>query len=198
MEGKERQPGASVEDGMEIRTEQALPKGTVVMNGYDLGYLDKNKGWFREGQHGREVTVDAIRVEPVTEGKYKMTAIIDGETVSHEISQKQYDKFMAIDDFHRMKLFSKIFGEVDMKSRGDGVALGTKIGAALLAGVTVLGELGRGFHDRPCPDIFVEHHGHGPEARAYFKPGVDTPMDVAARNYEAAVNTEMMQRELSR
>lgn len=198
MEGKERQPGASVEDGMEIRAEQALPKGTVVMNGNDLGYLDRNKGWFREGQHGREVTVDAIRVEPVTEGKYKMTAIIDGETVSHEISQKQYDKFMTIDDFHRMKLFSKIFGEVDMKSRGDGVALGTKIGAALLAGVTVLGELGRGFHDRPCPDVFVEHHGHGPEARAYFKPGVDTPMDVAARNYEAAVNTEMMQRELSR
>lgn len=57
-----------------------------------------------------------IRVEPVTEGKYKMTAVIDGETVSHEISQKQYDKFMAIDDFHRMKLFSKIFGEVDVKS----------------------------------------------------------------------------------
>ena len=107
---------------------------------------------------------------------------------------------MAIDDFHRMKLFSKIFGEVDMKSRGDGVALGTKIGAALLAGVTVLGELGRGLHDHSCPDVFVEHHGHGhrPEARAYFKPGVDTPMDVAARNYEAAVNTEMMQRELGR
>ena len=197
-EGKDRGPMARVEDGMEIRAEQALPKGTVVMNGTNLGYLDRNKGWFREGQHGREVTVDAIRVEPVTEGKYKMTAVIDGETVSHEISQKQYDKFMAIDDFHRMKLFSKIFGEVDMKSRGDGVALGTKIGAALLAGVTVLGELGRGFHDRPYPEVFVEHHGHRSEARAYFKPGVDTPMDVAARNYEAAVNTEMMQRELGR
>jgi hypothetical protein len=184
------------EANVEIRAEQSLPKGTVVMNGNDLAYIDNNKGWFREGRHGREVTVDAIQVEPVTEGKYKMTAVIDGEIVSHEISQKQYDKFMAIDDFHRMKLFSKIFGEVDMKSRGDGVALGTKIGAALLAGATVLGELGRGFHDRPCPGVFVEHHGHRPEARAYFKPGVDTPMDVAARNYEAAVNTEMMQREL--
>lgn len=175
MVGKDRGPGASVEDGMKMGV-----------------------GWFREGQHGREVTVDAIRVEPITEGKYKMTAVIDGETVSHEISQKQYDKFMAIDDFHRMKLFSKIFGEVELKSRGDGVALGTKIGAAFLAGTTVLGELGRGFHDRACPDVFVEHHGHRPEARAYFKPGVDTPMDVAARNYEAAVNTEMMQRELRR
>lgn len=190
--------GVSVEDGMEIQAEQALPKGTVVMNGNELGYLDRNKGWFREGRHGREVAVDDIRVEPVTEGKYKMTAVIDGETVSHEISQKQYNKFMAIDDFHRMKLFSKIFGEVELKIRGDGVALGTKIGAALLAGVTVLGELRRGLHDHPCPDVFVEHHGHRPEARVYFKPGVDTLMDVAARNYEAAVNTEMMQRELSR
>lgn len=200
MKGKDRGSMASVKDGIEIQAEQALPKGTVVMNGNDLGYLNRNKGWFREGQHGREVTVDAIQVEPVTEGKYKMTAVIDGETISHEISQKQYDKFMAIDDFHRMKLFSKIFGEVDMKSRGDGVALGTKIGAALLAGVTVLGELGRGLHDHPCPDVFVEHHGHGhrPESRAYFKPGVDTPKDVAARNYEAAINTEMMQRELGR
>jgi len=184
------------EDNVEIRSEQSLPKGTVVMDGNDLAYMDNNKGWFREGRHGREVTVDAIQVEPVTEGKYKMTAVIDGETVSHEISQKQYDKFMAIDDFHRMKLFSKIFGEVDMKSRGDGVSLGTKIGAAFLAGATVLGELGRGFHHHPCPDVFMEHHGHGPKPRAYFKPGVDSPMDVAARNYEAAINTEMMQREL--
>lgn len=201
------------ENGLEIHPEEMLPKGTVVMNGNDLATMDERKGWFREGRHGREVNVEDIRVEPIanqaakaadekeekgqqTEGKYRMTAVIDGEVISHEISQKQYDKFMAIDDFHRMKLFSKIFSEVDMKSRGDGVALGTKIGAALLAGVTVLGELGRGLHDRPCPEMFMEHHGHRSEARAYFKPGVDTPMDVAARNYEAAVNTEMMQREL--
>ena len=119
-----------------------------------------------------------------------MTAVIDGETVSHEITQKQYDKFMAIDDYHRLKLFSKIFGEVDMKSR-DNVPLGTKIGAALLAGVAVMGELGRG----PRPDIYLERHGP-PPPRCYFKPGVDTPMDVAARNYEAAVNTERMQHEM--
>lgn len=78
--------------------------------------------------------MDDIRVEPSgQEGTYKMTAIIDGERVSHEITQKQYDKFMAIDDYHRLKLFSKVFGEVDMKSR-DRTPLGTKIGAALLAG----------------------------------------------------------------
>ena len=195
---------------------EALAQGGIRMDGNDLEYIDENKGWFREGRHGREVSVDEIRVEPVTnntanssketeqgkakehtqtEGKYKMTAIIDGQVIRHEITQKQFDKFMAVDDYHRMKLFSKVFPEVDMKSRGDGVGLGTKIGAALLAGVTVAGELGHAFHHRPSPDIFMEHH-HGPEPRAYFKPGVDTPMDVAARNFEAAANTEMMRHDL--
>ena len=161
--------GQYVNEGLSVEPEErVLPKGTVVMDGNDLAYINPDKGWFREGRHGREVTVDEIKVEPAeTEGKYRMTAVIDGETVSHEITQKQYDKFMAIDDYHRLKLFSKIFGEVDMKSR-DNVPLGTKIGAALLAGVAV----------------------------SYFKPGVDTPMDVAARNYEAAVNTERMQHEM--
>ena len=179
------------EDLSVVPEERELPKGTVVMDGSDLAYIHPDKGWYREGRHGREVTVDEIRVEPTeTEGKYRMTAVIDGETVSHEITQKQYDKFMAIDDYHRLKLFSKIFGEVDMKSR-DNVPLGTKIGAAFLAGLTVMGELGRG----PRPDIYFERHGP-PPPRCYFKPGVDTPMDVAARNYEAAVNTERMQHEL--
>ncbi len=174
---------------------KGLTKGTVVMDGSDLACINPDKGWYREGRHGREVTVDEIRVEPSeTEGKYKMTAVIDGETVSHELTQKQYDKFMAIDDYHRLKLFSKIFGEVDMKSR-DNVSLGTKIGAALLAGVTVMGELGHHRHP-PAPDIFLERHGPPPPPRCYFKPGVDTPMDVAARNFEAAVNTERMQHDM--
>ena len=191
MEQGEHQ-GLHEQEGLAVTPEErGLPKGTVVMDGNDLTYINPDKGWYREGRHGREVTVDEIRVEPTeAEGKYRMTAVIDGETVSHEITQKQYDKFMAIDDFHRLKLFSKIFGEVDMKSR-DNVPLGTKIGAALLAGVAVVGELGRG----PRPDIYMERHGP-PPPRCYFKPGVDTPMDVAARNYEAAVNTERMQHEL--
>lgn len=185
--------GQYVNEGLYVEPEErVLHKGTVVMDGNDLAYINPDKGWFREGRHGREVTVDEIRVEPTeTEGKYRMTAVIDSEAVSHEITQKQYDKFMAIDDYHRLKLFSKIFGEVDMKSR-DNVPLGTKIGAALLAGVAVMGELGRG----PRPDIYLEKHGSPPPHRCYFKPGVDTPMDVAARNYEAAVNTERMQHEM--
>jgi len=213
-----QQPILEVGENQEIIHPELGPlaQGGIRMDGNDLEYIDENKGWFREGRHGREVSVDEIRVEPITnntanpsketeqgkakehtqtEGKYKMTAIIDGQVISHEITQKQFDKFMAVDDYHRMKLFSKVFPEVDMKSRGDGVGLGTKIGAALLASVTVAGELGHAFHHRPSPDIFMEHH-HGPEPRAYFKPGVDTPMDVAARNFEAAANTEMMRHEL--
>lgn len=221
--GQEQQQGQVIDDGQNqfINQEQQqnihpelapLQEGSVQMNGNNLQYIDENKGWYREGRHGREVSVDEIRVEPITnrpteqtankekegqqtEGKYRMTAIIDGKVVSHEITQKQYDKFMAIDDYHRMKLFSKVFPEVEMKGRGDGVGLGVKIGAALLAGASVLGELGRGFHHHAPPEIYMEHH-HGPEPRAYFKPGVDTPMDVAARNFEAAANTEMMHREL--
>lgn len=165
-----------------------LPREGVMMNGNDLAAIRPDKGWYREGRYGREVTVDDIRVEPSgQEGTYKMTAIIDGEQVSHEITQKQYDKFMAIDDYHRMKLFSKVFGEVDMKSR-DQTPLGAKIGAALLAGVTVAAELGHDHHCHSRPVVFTEHHHHGPTPLPYFKPGVDTPMDVAARNFEAAAN----------
>lgn len=165
-----------------------LPREGVMMNGNDLAAIRPDKGWYREGRYGREVTVDDIRVEPSgQEGTYKMTAIIDGERVSHEITQKQYDKFMAIDDYHRMKLFSKVFGEVDMKSR-DQTPLGAKIGAALLAGVTVAAELGHDHHCHSRPVVFTEHHHHRPTPLPYFKPGVDTPMDVAARNFEAAAN----------
>jgi len=165
-----------------------LPREGVMMNGNDLAAIRPDKGWYREGRYGREVTVDDIRVEPSgQEGTYKMTAIIDGERVSHEITQKQYDKFMAIDDYHRMKLFSKVFGEVDMKSR-DQTPLGAKIGAALLAGVTVAAELGHDHHCHSRPVVFTEHHDHGPTPLPYLKPGVDTPMDVAARNFEAAAN----------
>ncbi len=169
-----------------------LPKGGVVMDGNDLAYIDQSKGWFREGAHGREVTVDDIRVEPIPdpekegEMKYRMTAVIDGEAVSHEISKKQYDKFMAIDDLHRMKLFSKIFNEVDMKDRYP-VGLGTKIAAALTAGLVVTHDIMHGPHHVPA--VFMEgHHGpcHGPAV--YFKPGVDTPADVAARQFDAMIN----------
>ena len=147
--------------------------------------LRQNKGWFREGRHGREVMVDDIKVEPVRDEQgeqqkdakgnalYRMTTVINGESISHEITQKQYDKFMAIDDYHRMKLFSHIFHEVDMKNvPGAHANVGAKIGGALLAGLAVMSELGRGHSG---PSVFVEHHhGHEPRPHVYFKEGVDS------------------------
>lgn len=170
------------------------------VNGSSLYALNKDKGWFREGNHGREVLVEDIKVEPIildtednkgkhkTETKYKMTAVINGESISHEISQRDYNKFMAIDDYHRMKLFSHIFKEVDMKNYpGTRSDIGAKIGGALLAGLTVMGELGRGPHSGPS--FFMEHHAHHePGPHVFFKPGVDSPQELAARAFNAGLN----------
>ena len=166
------------------------PQEGALIDGRDLPYINENKGWYREGEHGREVEVEAIAVQPTeAEGKYTMTAIINGEAITHEISQKQYDKFLAVDDYHRMKLFSKVFNEVDMKTRPEmSSGLGTKIFAALTAGAVVASDIAHGLH-HPCPEFYGGHFQHPP--RPYFKPGVDSPMDVAARNFEAQMNREV-------
>ena len=125
-----------------------------------------------------------------TEGKYKMSAVIDGQVISHEISQKDYDKFLAVDDYHRMKLFSKIFNEVDMKTRPEAnKGLGVKIFAALTAGAVVASEVAHGFHHHHSPEFYGERFSGPPHP--YFKPGVDTPRDVAIRNFEAQMNQDI-------
>lgn len=172
-------------------------RSVAHVDGNSLYEINEGKGWFREGKHGREVQVDDIKVEPVRDDKgeiqkdekgnalFRMTAVINGESISHEITQKQYDKFMAIDDYHRMKLFSHIFSEVDMKNvPGLQSNVGTKIGGALLAGLAVMSELGR---DRCAPAVFVEHH-HDPRPHVYFKGGVDSPQDLASRAFDAGLN----------
>ena len=60
----------------------------------------------------------------------------------------------------------------------------TKIGGALLAGIAVMGELGR---DRYAPAVFVEHH-HDPRPHVYFKGSVDSPQDLASRAFDAGLN----------
>ena len=167
------------------------PQEGALIDGRDLPYLHESKGWYREGEHGREVEVEAIAVQPAeAEDKYRITAIINGEAITHEISQKQYDKFLAVDDYHRMKLFSKVFNEVDMKTRPEMRSnLSAKIFAALAAGTVVVSDLAHGIHHHPCPELYGEHFCHAP--RPYFKPGVDSPRDVAARNFEAQMNQEI-------
>lgn len=179
------------------RTIEPEDRSVAHVDGNSLYELNENKGWYREGKHGREVLVDDIKVEPVRNDQgeiqkddkgnalFRMTAVINGESISHEITQKQYDKFMAIDDYHRMKLFSHIFKEVDMKSvPGQSSNVGAKIGGALLAGLAVMSELGR---DRYAPAVFVEHH-HDPRPHVYFKGGVDSPQELAARAFDAGLN----------
>ena len=191
--------------------------GDASVNGQDLNLLDESKGWYREVKNGREVQVDEIYVEKIQntevpvaaseqakeqepsatqqekgDVKYRMTAIINGESISHEISQKQYDKFMAVDDYHRMKLFSNIFKEVDMKSRPEAsIGLGTKIFAALAAGAVVTSEVAHGMSNQPHPEIYVDCTEGRHPPRPYFKPGVDMPNEVAARNFEAQMNQEI-------
>ncbi len=175
------------------------PEVGAVINGRDLYELEGNKAWFREGKHGREVSVERISVQPIvpeskpeeeqkgkdkgsSEMKYSMTAVINGEVITHEISQKDYNKFLAVNDLQRMKMFSKIFSEVDMKDI-QSTSNGAKIGAGILTALTV-GAVVLGAASRPRPEFY----GGGPGPRPYFKPGVDTPEDVAARNFDAMIN----------
>ncbi|MBR6212130.1 MAG: hypothetical protein IKQ64_03685 [Bacteroidales bacterium] len=172
---------------LQEREDERLGIGRV--HGEDLYGMESRQGWFREGAHGREVGVGEIRVEPVrsdaeTQGrdmKYRMTAVINGEAISHEITRRQYDKFMAVDDYHRMMLFSKVFKEVDMKDLPR--ERGVNVGAAILAALTVAGEMARG--PRMAPDLYMERHAGG---HVYMKPGVDSPQDIASRAFEAGIN----------
>lgn len=155
------------------------------VEGAALQNYNEKKAFYHERAGGREVDVRDIRVDPVENGKYKMTAVINGQSISHEISQKQYDKFLAVDDYHRMQLFAKIFDEVDIKTKpGEG----HNIGAALLAALVVTGEvaadiaMARGPRG-PRPEIYESHMG----PTVYHKPGVVSPADVAAANFRSEV-----------
>ena len=222
-----------------VNPEAGLPplaEGASV-HGEDLQMEAEGKGWYREGAHGREVHVGEIRVEPIrpeangenaqanpeakqSEVKYKMTAVINGEAISHEITAKQYDKFLALDDEHRMKLFAKVFPEVDIKripkedrklteerDRGPRIPFGER----LLMALSVAGEathMLRGMaHDvghirndlsGHAPERYMEGHAESPHGRGgiYYKPGVDTYNEVASRAFEAGMTAEHMHHEL--
>ena len=170
-------------DGQSIVHQEVVDIQNATSNRVDgaaLLELNERKGFYRERAHGREVEVENIQVDPTANGKYKMTAVINGQTISHEIAQKQYDKFLAVDDYHRMQLFSKIFNEVDIKTRpGEG----HNIGAALLAALVVGGEVMRDglvTPHEPRPEIYKTRTGP-----VYHKAGVVSPADVAAANFRS-------------
>ena len=170
-------------DGQSIVHQEVVDIHNATSNRVDGAALcgfNERKGFYRERAHGREVEVGNIQVDPAANGKYKMTAVINGQAITHEITQKQYDKFLAVDDYHRMQLFSKIFNEVDMKTRpGEG----HNIGAALLAALVVGGEVMRDglvAPHEPRPEIYETRTGP-----VYSKAGVVSPADVAAANFRS-------------
>ena len=170
-------------DGQSIVHQEVVDIQNATSNRVDgaaLCEFNERKGFYRERAHGREVEVGNIQVDPAANGKYKMTAVINGQAITHEITQKQYDKFLAVDDYHRMQLFSKIFNEVDMKTRpGEG----HNIGAALLAALVVGGEVMRDglvAPHEPRPEIYETRTGP-----VYSKAGVVNPADVAAANFRS-------------
>ena len=165
--------------------------GEAGVNGESLNNLKESKEWKRSGEHGRATTVGDISVErlkdeqgKVIEGKYKMSAVIDGNVISHEINQKVFNKFLAVNDYQRMKLFDKIFPEVEMKTKpGHGFNLGAAILAAVTTGLDVAASLSVPAPPRPKPDFY--------ESKAVFsKPGVVSPEAVAAASYAAEIGED--------
>lgn len=99
---------AGQDEGLTVEREPQI-HGDASVNGQDLNLLDESKGWYREVKNGREVQVDEIYVEKIQntevpvatseqakeqgqsakqqekgDVKYRMTAIINGESISHE------------------------------------------------------------------------------------------------------------------
>lgn len=162
--------------------------GDAYVNGEYLENLKASKEWKRSGEHGRDTQVGDIVVEKLKdakgqeiEGKYKMTAVIDGNVFSHEITEKQYNKFMTVNNLQRMKLFDKIFPEVEMKTKPENRF---NLGAALLAAVTTgVGVMAIASESRPhhSPVVFES----GP---VFSKPGVVSAAEVSASIYESMNN----------
>lgn len=162
--------------------------GDAYVNGESLENLKASKEWKRSGEHGRDTQVGDIVVEKLKdakgqeiESKYKMTAVIDGNVFSHEITEKQYDKFMTVNNLQRMKLFDKIFPEVEMKTKPENRF---NLGAALLAAVTTgVGVMAIASESRPHhrPVVFES----GP---VFSKPGVVSAAEVSASIYESMNN----------
>ena len=91
----------------------------------DGGALNPNEGFYLPVKDGRAVSVGEIQVSPVNDGKsattFRMTAVINNQVVSHDISKEDYIKFINYNDEYRLKLFDKVFDEVKIKDASNGV-----------------------------------------------------------------------------
>lgn len=130
-----------------VRTELSGKKGETIVSGESRQDQMSNKMWVRSGEgaggKGREASVGDISIWQVKDkegnpidGKYKMSAVIDGNTITHDITKKDVEKFASKDDYGKLKLFDKIFDEVKMKRQP---GTGVNWGAAVCAALTVVG-----------------------------------------------------------
>lgn len=132
--------------------------------------LKGNHEWKRGGSNGRSTTIGSITAAHALDdagheikGKYILTAIVDGNPISHEINQKTFDKLGALDNEHRLKLFDKIFPEIEMRRKpGTGFHLGSMLLGALDAvrlaagtGLMMSQAFGR---PEPRPEFYVTRH----------------------------------------
>ena len=142
--------------------------------------------WRFSDREGQPVNVSAITIDAAPDRQYRITAVIDGTPVSHDITQRQYERLAVLEDSHRMRMIDRIFPELNMekldtRSRSE---LPVKLSAAIFAAVAVTADAVLGVHDvRPLPDRVPVMSASQPGF--YFKPGVDSPADVAARQFEA-------------
>ena len=163
--------------------------GDASVDGENDTLAKHHKLWKREGEHGRDTSVGSIAVARlrdadgnIVQGKYKMSAIIDGNVISHEITQKDYNKFLAVNDYQRMKLFDKIFPEVQMKTNPDHkFNFGAAIMAALTVGLDVAAYALSAGRPQPRPDIYLDKN-------VYYKPGVVSPQAVSSAIFESEMH----------
>ena len=146
---------------------------------------DDDRWRFSNGE-GQPVNVSSVSISATPDRQYRITAVIDGTPVSHDITQRQYERLTVLEDSHRMRMIDRLFPELDIArmdphSRRD---LPVKLSAAIFAAVAVTADAALGVHDvRPMPDRVPVMSASQPGF--YFKPGVDSPADVAARQFEA-------------
>lgn len=93
----------------------AIAADKNAVDGREIANLMKNRGWVmaRGGDNARELVVGEIRVD--YNGKlngqdsYVMSAELNGQKVPTFITKEQYDRFLAVDDKERLKLFADIY-----------------------------------------------------------------------------------------
>lgn len=178
-------------DGRQQDGGVSLMEGEGAVSGRRLEELSAGRAWYQSGSSAR-VDVTGIDVQRTTEGQYRMSAVINGREFSHEITERQYEKFLSLDEMHQMRMMDRIFPEVSI--HGDGTRAGQATGmlvGALLATAAVAHDLA---HHTYAPEIYMERHVQSAVMPVYVKPGVDSPQDVASRMFElerAAAETAM-------